>query len=457
MPPGVALAWFDIDHPSLEAATDGTGWQTLPASATPMLDFALGMAGLALPLGLLVAQSLRFVGESTRRTARYTQQILHLENLRERFAVANDEKALDLLRETEDALLSEVLDWYFQSETTEDFYTIREQSAVEVPGQRAPRRSSRLDFLWKGLRNLGAAAGFMVRVVLGRLIWVVLSVAVVLMWISQKQPETAEVASRLQELGRMLDPWDGSLFTARPMAAANGTLIIAHGMRDGWQPVAANSDMACGGPDAHWSTEIASKVRDRVGALAPQMIVLDWHEGAKASSQHALNTQDPMTSFLTDLGGVRSSGEVTGDFFGIRLARMVENGQIRSDRPLQLIGHSAGGFVVTRAARILVAMGFPKELVHVTILDTPEPNQELAQDLVKYATAEYYRASNLAMVEASDLNSGIHYLRIPLPVFDATGFASEMAAHSYASDWYCESAIHAKCGEDGFGRSPFCR
>ena len=34
--PGVALAWFDIDHPSLEAAADGTGWQTLPASATPM-------------------------------------------------------------------------------------------------------------------------------------------------------------------------------------------------------------------------------------------------------------------------------------------------------------------------------------------------------------------------------------------------------------------------------------
>ena len=241
------------------------------------------------------------------------------------------------------------------------------------------------------------------------------------------------------------------------MAAANGTLIIAHGMRDGWQPVAANSDMACGGPDAHWSTEIASKVRDRVGALAPQMIVLDWHEGAKASSQHALNTQDPMTSFLTDLGGVRSSGEVTGDFFGIRLARMVENGQIRSDRPLQLIGHSAGGFVVTRAAHILVAMGFPKELVHVTILDTPEPNREVAQDVVNYATAEYYRASNLAMVEASDLNPGIHYLRIPVPDLGASGFASEMAAHSYASDWYCESAIHAKCGEDGFGRSPFCR
>lgn len=36
LPPGVALAWFDIDDPGLEAAADGTGWQTLPTSATPM-------------------------------------------------------------------------------------------------------------------------------------------------------------------------------------------------------------------------------------------------------------------------------------------------------------------------------------------------------------------------------------------------------------------------------------
>ncbi len=413
------------------------------------LEFALGMAGLALPLGLLVAQSLRFVGESTRRTARYTQQLLHLENLRERFATANDEQALDLLRETEDALLSEVLDWYFQSETTEDFYTIREQSAVVVPQQLAPRRIGKLDILWKGLRNLGAAAGFLVRVVLGRLIWVVLSVAFVLMWISLKQPETAAVASRLQELGRMLNPADGSLFAPDPIAAVNGTMIIAHGMRDGWAPPRSDFE--------HWTSEISSRVRGRMGPLAPQMLVLDWREGAKASSQHGLNTNDPLTRFLADLGGVRSSGQATGDFFGIRLARMVENGQIRKDRPLHLIGHSAGGFVVSRAAHILVAMGFPRELVHVTILDTPEPDTEITQALVHYADAEFYRTSELTQVSASNFDPAMHFVYIPPPPTVGEGFAASMKQHSYAWQWYRDSIASAKCGEEGFGRSPFCQ
>ena len=413
------------------------------------LDLALGMVGVALPLGLLVAQSLRLVGESTRRTARYTQQILHLENQRDRFAGCSDDEAVALLRETEDALLSEVLDWYFQSETTEDFYTIRQQSAVVIPGQRTPQRASRFKFLWTGLRGLGTAAGFLVRVVLGRLIWVVISVALVLMWISLKQPETPEVASRLQELGRMLNPADGSLFTPQPIAAANGTLIIAHGMRDGWRAPRAGFE--------HWTSEIPARVGQRMGALAPQLLVLDWHEGAKASSQHALNTQDPLTSFLADVGGVRSSGQATGDFFGIRLARMVENGQIRKDRPLHLIGHSAGGFVVARAAHILVAMGFPKALVHVTILDTPEPDTEIFQTLVHYASAEFYRTSNLAQVDAGNFDPAMHFLYVRPLATSATGFGAEIEAHSYAWQWYRDGILTAECGEDGFGRSPFCQ
>ncbi len=423
-------------------------WLTLLGGS--WLDFALGMAGMALPLGLLAAQSLRLVGESTRRTARYTQQIQHLESLRERFATADDAEAIALLRETEDALLSEVLDWYYQSETTEDFYTIRERSAVAVPAQFAAPRASRFAFLWTGLRGLGTAAGFFFRVVLGRLIWVVISVAFVLMWISLKQPETAEVASRLTELGRMLNPGDGSAFAPSPIAAANGTLIIAHGMRDGWKPATADFE--------HWTSEIPSRVAARLGALAPQMLVLDWHEGAKASTQHALNTKDPLTRFLADVGGVRSSAQATGDFFGIRLARMVENGQIRADRPLHLVGHSAGGFVVARAAHILVAMGFPKEQVHVTILDTPEPDTEITQALVHYADAEFYRTSELAQVSASTFDPALHFLYLPPPVSVGKGFKAAMKQHSYAWQWYRDGIAGAKCGVDeGFGRSPFCQ
>ncbi len=414
------------------------------------LDFALGMAGLALPLGLLVAQSLRLVGDSTRRTSRYTQQILHLGTLRTRLAAAGPEDAIHLLREAEDALLSEVLDWYFQAETTEDFYTIREQSAVVVPGQAESKRTRRFAFLWTGLRHLGTAAGFFVRVVLGRLIWVVLTAALVLMWISLKQPETPDVASRLSELGRMLSPLDGTLFVPQTTAAANGTLVLAHGMRDGWSPARADG--------THWSSEMSERVRKRLGSAAPQVLFLDWHEGAKASSQHGLNTQDPLTRFLADIAGVKSNGQTTGDFFGIRLVRLVENGQIRNDRPLHLVGHSAGGFVVARAAHILVAMGFPRELIHVTILDTPEPDAEITQRVASLVDAEFYRTSDMVQFDPRSLNPRLRFRDITPPTFDGAGtFGAKLKAHSYAWQWYRDSILTAKPGDEGFGRSPFCR
>lgn len=410
---------------------------------------AFSLAGMALPLGLLATQSLRWADRSRHRARRCARQRLHLENLRERFEGASDEAAIGLLHECESVLLSEVLDGHCEAETGEAADSPRLRSEPAPSAASARDRATGFAPARKDLGGLGITAGRAVRLMLGSLAWMALGGALVLMWISFKQPETAEVSSRLQELGRMLDPWSGEVFTPQPAAAAHGTLVITHGMRDGWHRSYRGSDFACGGPRAHWTTEIAEQVRRRTGAQAPQIIVLDWNEGAKASSRHALNTQDPVTRFLADLGGVRSSAEVTGDFLGIRLARMVETGQIRRDRPLQLIGHSAGGLLVARAAQIVVAMGYPKDLVHLTLLDTPEPSQELD----RYATSEFYRTSNLTQVGPGDLGPGIHYARIPLPERAQT---SEKSAHDYAPDWYCQSAFAAPCGSDGFGRSPFC-
>ncbi len=412
------------------------------------LDFALGMAGVALPLSLLVAQSLRLVGDSTRRTARYTQQIEQLERVHDRLSAAGDDDALPLQYEAEDAVLSEVLDWYFQAETTEDFYTIRDQSAVPVPGQ--PRQRARFGWLWRALGGLGSASGFVARVVLGRVVWIVLAVALVLMWISLKQPETPEVASRLQELGRMVNPPDGSVFVPQPIAASHGTIVLVHGMRDGWRP--SRSDWT------HWSAEMTANLQRRLGANMPQIVFLDWKQGATASAQHRLNTKDPLTRFLADLGGIRSSAQSTADFFGIRLVRMVENGQIRSDRPLHIVGHSAGGFVAARAAHILTAMGFPRELLHVTVLDTPKPDLEITQHLPDYADAEFYRTSSLVSVDPATLAPGLRYRYItpPPPPAGVTGFRARMHEHSYAWKWYRDSITDAACGDEGFGRSPFC-
>lgn len=155
----------------------------LSAVGASGLDVALGLAGLALPLGLLVTQALRLVGDATRRTARYTQQLLQLDSLRERWAGADDAQALELLRQAEDALLSEVLDWYFQSETSEDFHTIREQRAVAVPARHSVRRSGGYVGVAPVLARLGAAGEFVVRVVLGRLVWVAAGAACVLLWV----------------------------------------------------------------------------------------------------------------------------------------------------------------------------------------------------------------------------------------------------------------------------------
>lgn len=419
------------------------GWLDLFGGS--WLDLALGLAGMGLPLGLLMVQSLRQMGESTRRTARYTQQMVLIGDLRERIEPASADEVADLLRESENVLLSEVLDWYFQAETTEDFYAIREQRAVMIDeaSGRKPRGESGL--LWRFLGGVGTASGFVARVVLGRLIWVAITAAFVLLWLSFSQTKTPEHYSRLRELGRLLDPQSGALFKHQERAADYGTLIVAHGMRDGWAPPTL-------GGEEHWTSAICTQVRRRLGPVAPQMFILDWHEGARPSRQHELIAEDDTTAFLSDIAGVLPEGYATGDFFGARLFRLVADGKIRSDRPLQLIGHSAGGFVVARAAHILSRMGFPKDMLHVTILDTPEPDAEITASLPEICAAEFYRTSGLVKLDANVLPTRLHFRDVPPPAAKA----SFLAAHSYAWEWYRDTIEAARPGEDGFGRSPFC-
>ncbi|MGB0582220.1 MAG: hypothetical protein ACPGVU_21200 [Limisphaerales bacterium] len=76
-------------------------------------DLLFGIAGLSLPLGLLMLQSLRMIGQSTRRTARYTQQILVLAETDRMLRELDKPEAQinEVIRRTEMALLSEVMEW----------------------------------------------------------------------------------------------------------------------------------------------------------------------------------------------------------------------------------------------------------------------------------------------------------------------------------------------------------
>jgi pimeloyl-ACP methyl ester carboxylesterase len=64
--------------------------------------------------------------------------------------------------------------------------------------------------------------------------------------------------------------------------------------------------------------------------------------------------------------------------------------------PIHLIGHSAGGFVVTRIANRLTELGIVSNdpsMLHVTILDTPEPDKEVYEELPKHWPTDFYLTS----------------------------------------------------------------
>ena len=91
------------------------------------IEAVLGVAGVLLPLGIVLLQSLRYLQELNRRTARFARQISMLEKARsELLAKATPEEALTIVSATEDQLLGEVVDWYFEAETAEQFYQVRE-------------------------------------------------------------------------------------------------------------------------------------------------------------------------------------------------------------------------------------------------------------------------------------------------------------------------------------------
>ena len=80
----------------------------------------LGIAGALLPLGIILLQSLRYLQELNRRTARFSRQIALLEKARMEITETDSpETALEIVSSTEERLLDEVVDWYFEAETAE--------------------------------------------------------------------------------------------------------------------------------------------------------------------------------------------------------------------------------------------------------------------------------------------------------------------------------------------------
>lgn len=407
------------------------------------IEAFLGVAGVLLPLGIVLLQSLRYLQELNRRTARFARQIIMLEKARgELLAKLTPEEALPIVAATEDQLLGEVVDWYFEAETAEQFYQVRESKSAKAHKHQAVEEDSTLVKVAFAAGGLGLL--FLGRVVLGRMPFVIAASAATLGWLSYSAPSDPEARSKLRAEGALINE-TGSPWIPDPELVQNGTIIIAHGLHDG---AITTGD----GMDSPWMREMRQTLMQRLGSQAPNIGLVDWSAAAMPGKINRIDPGNEVGKFLADLAGIPSQAREVGDLLAFRLSQMIWEKKIDPSKPLHLIGHSAGGFVVSRAALRLKMMNMAPTTMHVTILDTPAPDHELMVEVPKACSSmDFYVTSQFVVgLDDNAPPPGVYLKHITPPPG-----GSLLDAHSYAYVWFRKTIPSAKAKDSGFGRSPF--
>jgi pimeloyl-ACP methyl ester carboxylesterase len=466
----VALA-FAFAGAVVTLSPEGASWRRMLGDYR--FEIALGLAGIVAPLTLLLVQLLRGVQELNRRTARYAQQQRMLERARARLNAATTvEAAMKVVDETERQLLAEVLEWYFHAETAEHFFLRSEKEPDKETIAIGPSKeqSPFFHFLRRTLGITSAAGLFLLRVVLGRIPWIVGSGAAALMWIAYHQPSDQATRDQLKVLARLADS-DGNDWIPNRDRLAHGCIIIVHGL---------HGDISWGGDTTKgWPKACAAKIAAVLGNRAPDVCVVDWHDAAQTAQHEHLDLGVHLwkqEDILTDLAGVRTQAEEVGNLLAFRLAAMImdkSNPTILRDQPLHLIGHSAGGFIVARVAVLLKKFNVAPVPLHVTILDTPAPTPEITTVLPESYPAgsiDFY-VSSLAggrreTFFTANFSPKIHRQVVtPATTSSATKnlvrdvvvkVAHIGKEHSYAFEWYMQTIDDpGSAPDEGFNRSPW--
>ena len=263
--------------------------------------------------------------------------------------------------------------------------------------------------------------------------------------------------------------------------------MIAHGLySDGKKP---------------WLRDMALAVERRcaepgINIMPPNIALLDWSDKAgdpselppwqqamlKALIEKGLKTRNStlvgtgvageVINFGFDLYGVKQLGLTTGQMLANWIYLNSRYGtvpQIDADKPIHLIGHSAGGFVVGEAAKILKHQRDsaypPVHVDRVTLLDTPLPSKDhIAQGSARFpdpGTAERYISSFYG-----DLDEPLAWFTTPhtwyhksyvmkswLP-FDTLSPGDN--GHGYSHTWYTDQTVDplGTMESDGFAYSP---
>ncbi|MDF1851982.1 MAG: hypothetical protein P1U85_14170 [Verrucomicrobiales bacterium] len=422
-------------------------------------DYILGFVGAALPLVALLMQLLGSSLELDRRTGRYAQQIEFLESVRKKLLALEDRDALrSTVQEVERVLLGEVVEWYYQAKFSEPYYRSKSKinDAAEIREVAARVERSWIERIVSGV---GVSAGFVGRVIFGRLLVVALSVVITTGLISLHVPKDPIETSRLrQEDGRLLSSAEAQDWDPVPNRVKNGFLLIAHGLHDGVDTQGKFGE----GEEAHWMTRMQEAVKSHLGASAPEICLVNWHlaanpshfsltglEGVKEGDEPGNVIPTTPQGWMQNVAAIRPAAEEIGELVGYKLARAIRSGDIDNTRPMHFVGHSAGGFVVLHAATVLTDLGLAPPEFRVTMLDTPVPVKAHLEHLLKTTPIDFYKTSAFATgIPDSGFVPNFTKFGLELP----EGIDPYTGAHSHAHQWYIDSI--ASGDENGFLRSP---
>lgn len=414
------------------------------------IEAVLGCMGALLPLGIILLQSLRHFQELRRRTAGFTAQISMLELAKEQLDQASSPgEAMRIVNRTEDKLLAEVVDWYYETETSEQFFRVRELAGCvqATPSKPVPTSPWLRPVVWAlGVGGVGLV--FLGRVVIGRIGWLVLAVALALGWVNYVAPKDAENRSQLWRDATLRNEKGGEWLPTEERAEV-GCIIIAHGLHD-------SAILEKGREDQRWMQHMAHAFEGRLEPQVPNIALVNWEKAAQPANIHGIAPGFDAGNLVVDVMGIRPSAIEIGDFLSLRLVQLMREGKVRQDRPLHLIGHSAGGFLVARTARNLAEWKVAPSPMCVTILDTPGSDDEIQSLLPKSCPVDFYITSGfvtgLSERDSPLAESGLFVRNIP-----PSHPPLSKDAHRDVYRWFIGTISTASPGDDGFGRSPFCR
>jgi hypothetical protein len=155
-----------------------------------------------------------------------------------------------------------------------------------------------------------------------------------------------------------------AVFTPSPALKSNGLVILTHGL---W-----------GGGEDEWLKEMREAILTRLGSAPPNVAIYDWKKMADATAYRS-NGQtkgaDQWALFkIDDVVLVRPNGKAQGAMIADWVERQRLLGNVDRNAKIHFIGHSAGGFAVGEAARLLNQRLYGQ--IQVTMLDTPLPYHE---------------------------------------------------------------------------------